>query len=103
MTIIPHRVKRRGHEYYELIDVRRINGKTVQKYVGYLRKDPNSKREIEPEELMPYIERLLKKGIGVDQVSPILKKLGIEYDVSNLTKITIENDLRLKRIFQRLR
>ena len=43
MTIIPHRVKRKGKEYYELIDVKRIGGKSVQKYVGYLGKDPKSK------------------------------------------------------------
>lgn len=103
MTLVTHKVKRRGKEYYELVDVKRVGGKVVAKYVGYLGKDPNSKREIEPEDLMPYVQRLLKKGIGVDQVSAILKKLGIEYDVSNLTKITIENDLRLKRIFLRLR
>lgn len=85
------------------MDVRRIGGKVVSRYVGYLGKDPNSKREVNPEDLMPYIQRLLKKGIGVDQVSPILKKLGIEYDASRLTKIIIENDLRLERIFLRLK
>ena len=66
LTLVTHKVKRRGKEYYELVDVKRIRGKVVAKYVGYLGKDPNSKKEIEPEELMPYIQRLLKKGIGVD-------------------------------------
>ena len=36
ITVILHGVK----EYYELIDVKRVNGKAVQKYVGYLRKNP---------------------------------------------------------------
>jgi len=41
MTTIP--VKRRsksGKVYYNLIDEKRVNGKVVQKYVGYLGKDP---------------------------------------------------------------
>jgi len=41
MTTIP--VKRRsksGKVYYNLIDEKRVNGKVVQNYVGYLGKDP---------------------------------------------------------------
>lgn len=41
MTIIP--VKRRsksGNAYYNLVDEKRLNGKVMQKHVGYLGKNP---------------------------------------------------------------
>ncbi|MEM3192149.1 MAG: hypothetical protein QW292_08690 [Candidatus Parvarchaeota archaeon] len=41
-----------------------MKGKVVQKYVGYLGKSPNSKNEIEPEEIMQYVQRLLSKNIS---------------------------------------
>ena len=46
MTVIPHKVKRQGKEYYELIDVKRVKGKTVQKYVGYLGRTRTQKRRL---------------------------------------------------------
>ena len=79
MTLRPRKVVRKdGKEYYELIDVKRVRGKTVQKYIGYLGKSPNSKNEIEPEILMQYVQRLLNKEIGQDEIGEILKKMGIE-------------------------
>ena len=36
MTVIPRKVRREHGEYWELVDVKRVNGKVVQKYVGYL-------------------------------------------------------------------
>ena len=53
------KVTRKGNDrvYYNLVDENRVNGKLVAKYVGYLRKDPNSKRELEPENLMSYVKR----------------------------------------------
>ena len=36
MTLIPHKVKRNGHEYCELVDERWVNDKPVIKYAGYL-------------------------------------------------------------------
>ena len=103
MTVIPHRVKRNGKEYYELIDVKRVRGKTVQKYVGYLGKSPNAKNEIEPEIVLQYLQRLLKKGISQEEIGEILKKMGIEYDTWPITKILIENDLKLQKVFLRLK
>jgi hypothetical protein len=50
--------------YHNLIDEKRVNGKVVQKYAGYLGKSPNSKKEIHPNDIMKYLERLLKKGIS---------------------------------------
>ena len=64
MTVIPRNVKREHGEYRELVDVKRVNGKVVQKYAGYLGKSLNSRNEIEPEEILKYVSRLLKKGIS---------------------------------------
>ena len=103
MTLVPHKVKRKGHEYYELVEEKWVNGKVVQKYVGYLGKSPNSKKEIEPEEIMKYVERMLDKRITQEKISEILKKIGIEYDAMPITKIIIENDLNLHKIFLKLK
>ena len=103
MTVIPHRVKRNGKEYYELIDVKRVRGKTVQKYIGYLGKSPNSRKEIEPEIVLQYLQRLLKKGVSQEDIDRILRSLGIEYDAWPVTKIIIENDLKLQKVFLRLK
>ena len=103
MTVIPHKVKRQGKEYYELIDVKRVRGKTVQKYVGYLGKNPNSKKEIEPGDLLLYITRLLDKNISQEDIDSILKKIGIEYDAWPITKIIIENDLKINKVFLKLK
>ena len=103
MTVIPLKVRREHGEYWELVDVKRVNGKVVQKYVGYLGKSLNSKNEIEPEEILKYISRLLKKGISQEEMDEILKKIGIEYDAWPITKIIIENDLKLKKVFLKLK
>ena len=52
---------------------------------------------------MKYLERLLKKGISQEEIGEILKKIGIEYDTWPITKILIENDLKLKKVFLRLK
>ena len=65
MTLRPKKVTRKnGKTYYSIVDEKRVNGKVVQKYVGYLGKSPNSKNEIEPGEIMKYLERLLNLSIG---------------------------------------
>ena len=92
MTVIPHKVKRNGKEYYELIDVKRVNGKTVQKYVGYLGKNPKSKIEVTPENILQYTERLLNLKLSQEEISSILGKIGIDYDAWPITNIIIEND-----------
>ena len=104
MTIIPvKRKSKSGNVYYNLVDEKRVNGKVVQKYVGYLGKSLNSKNEIEPEEILKYVSRLLKKGISQEEMDEILKKIGIEYDAWPITKIIIENDLKLKKVFLKLK
>ena len=103
MTVIPRKVKREHGEYWELVDEKRVNGKVVQKYVGYLGKSPNSKTEIEPEEIAKYILRLVNKGISQEEIDEILKKIGIDYDAWPITKIIIENDLKMKKVFLRLK
>jgi|GEM_PF-2535622 len=103
MTIVPHKVNRKGHEYYELIEEKWVNGKVVQKYVGYLGKDPKAKNEVRPGDILPYIERLLNMEISQEEIDQILKKIGIEYDAWPITKIIIENDLKLKKVFLKLK
>jgi hypothetical protein len=103
MTVIPRKIRREHGEYWELVDVRRVNGKVVQKYVGYLGKSLHSKNEIDPEKMMQYVQRLLKKGISQDSINQVLNKIGIEYDAWPITKIIIENDLRLEKVFLKLK
>ena len=104
MTIIPvKRKSKSGNVYYNLIDEKRINGKIVQKYVGYLGKSPNSKSEIEPKDILQYIERLLNMEISQEEINSILKKIGIDYDAWPITKIIIENDLKLNKLFLKLK
>ena len=103
MTLVPHKVNRKGHEYYELVEEKWVNGKVVQKYAGYLGKSPNSRKEIEPAEIMKYLERLLKKGISQEEIGEILKKMGINYDAWPITNIVIENNLKLQKIFLKLK
>ena len=46
---------------------------------------------------------MLKKGISQEDIDSILKKIGIEYDAWPITRIIIENDLKLQKIFLRLK
>ena len=103
MTVIPRKVKRKHGEYWELVDTRRVNGKVVQKYVGYLGKDPKAKSEINPEDILPYIERLISNGISQEEIGTILRKIGIDYDAWPITRIIIEHDLKLKKLFLKLK
>jgi arginyl-tRNA synthetase len=103
MTVIPRKVKRKHGEYWELVDEKRVNGKVVQKYAGYLGKSLKSKNEIEPEEIVKYVSRLLDKGISQEEIDQILKKIGIDYDAWPITKIIIENDLKMKKVFLKLK
>ncbi|MEM0133621.1 MAG: hypothetical protein QXU18_00110 [Thermoplasmatales archaeon] len=73
-----------------------MNGKIVQGYVGYLDKYPNSKNEIEPEEIVKYVERMWDKKISWQEISEILKKIGIEYDAMSITKAMILHQIFLK-------
>ena len=75
MTLIPHKVKRNGHEYYELVDERWVNGKPVIKYAGYLGKSLNSKTEVDPDQIVKYVSRLLRKGISQEEIDEILKNI----------------------------
>ncbi len=104
MTVIPvKRKSRSGKVYYNLVDEKRVNGKVVQKYVGYLGKSLNAKNEIEPGDTLPYVTRLISKGISQEEIDSILKKIGIEYDAWPITRIVIENDLKLKKLFLKLK
>jgi len=69
MTTIPvKRKSKSGKVYYNLIDEKRVNGKVVQKYVGYLGKDPKSKNEVKSRDILPYIERFLNIGISQEEI-----------------------------------
>jgi len=104
MTLIPvKRKSKSGKVYYNLVDEKRVNGKVVQKYAGYIGKSPNSKKEIDPDDIMKYLERLLKRGISQEEIDQILKKMGIEYDAWPITKIIIAHTMKLKKVFLKLK
>ena len=103
MTVIPRKVKRKHGEYWELVDEKRVNGKIVQKYVGYLGKNPKSKTEVTYGDILPYVNRLMDLKITDADILSVLKKIGIDYDTSPITKIMLENDRKLKKVFLRLK
>ena len=73
MIIIPKKINTKsGNSYYKLVDVKRVNGKIVQKYVGYLGKNPNSKKEINGKDILPNVERLLDIEITDVEIKDIL-------------------------------
>ena len=104
MAIVLKKIKRpNGKEYYNLVDVRRVNGKVVTKYVGYLGKSPKSIQELTPEQLLPYVRRLIDTELTDVEMQHILKKMGVETDVWPITKIIIENDMKLKKLLLRFK
>ncbi len=104
MAILPKRVKRpNGREYWNLVEVKRVRGKVVTKYLGYLGKTPNSKQELTPELLFPYVTRLLRLDLTDVELLSILKKMGLTVDVWPITKIVLENDRHLQKLFLRLK
>ena len=92
-----------GKEYYKLYEVKRVNGKVRTKYVGYLGKNPNSKKEITGKDVLTYVERLLNVEISDSEIMDILKKIGIDCDISPITKIILENDRKLGKTFMRIK
>lgn len=103
MTKTIHKTIKNGSTYYHVMDERWVNGKPVRKYIGYLGKSPNSMKEIEPGEVMKYLERLLKKGMSQEEIDQMLKQMGIEYDAWPITSIVMENNLRLQKVFLKLK
>ncbi len=104
MSITVRKEKRKnGKEYYKLYKPKRVNGKPVTKYIGYLGKNPGSKKEITGKDILPYVERLQDIEILDTEIKDILKKIGIDCDISPITKIVLENDRKLKRTFLMLK
>lgn len=104
MTIvIVKRKSKSGRVYYNLVDEKRVNGKVVQRYVGYLGKDPKSKSEITFGEVLPYVTRLMDLEISDAEIHNVLKKIGIDADISPITKIVLENDRKLRKTFLRIK
>ncbi len=99
------RMERRanGKVYYKLYEVKRIKGKVKTKYVGYLGKDPMSKIEITYGDILPYVTRLMDLEITDVEIHQILKKIGIDVNISPIIKIVIENDRKLKKTFLRIK
>jgi hypothetical protein len=83
--------------------VRRVKGKVVTKYVGYLGKSPGSKVELTGKDIFPYVERLLDAEIPDSDIRDILKKIGIDCDISPITKIILESDRKLGKTFLRIK
>ncbi len=104
MAFCLKKIKRaNGCEYYNLVEVKRVHGKVVTRYVGYVGKTPKSKQELTPEKILPYVARLLSLDLTDIDVVTVLKKMGVEMDVWPITKIVIENDRHLHRLFLRLK
>ena len=55
-----------------------MNRKVLQKYVGYLGKDPKSKSEITFGDILPYVTRLMDLEITDAGIHDVLKKIGLD-------------------------
>ena len=104
MSITVRKEKRgNGKVYYKLYESKRVNGKPTTKYIGYLGKSPGSKVEITGEEVLQYVFRLMKKDLTDVEIGDILHKIGINCDIEPITKIVIENDRKLNKLYVRLK
>ncbi|QRF76102.1 hypothetical protein Thermo_01617 [Thermoplasmatales archaeon] len=103
MTKTINKRMKNGHAYCTLMDETWVDGKPKRKYIGYLGKNPKAKNVVDPEDILPYVVRLIKKGIGQEEINEILKKIGIEYDAWPITKIIIESDLNLNKLLLKLK
>lgn len=104
MSITVRKERRKnGKEYYKLYESKRVNGKPVTKYIGYLGKNPGSKTDLAGKDILPYVERLLNIEISDAEIKDILGKIGIDCDISPITKIILENDRKLGKTFIRLK
>ena len=104
-TLVVKKVTRKGNErvYYSLVDEKRVTGKVVQKYVGYLGKDPKSKSEVTFGDILSYVTRIMDLDITDSGIHDVLKNMGIDSNVKPIIKIVLENDRKLKKIFLRIR
>ena len=68
-----------------------------------LGKSPKSIQELTPEQLLPYVRRLIDTELTDVEMQHILKKMGMETDVWPITKIIIENDVKLKKLLLRFK
>ncbi|EQD29629.1 hypothetical protein B1B_18675, partial [mine drainage metagenome] len=73
------------------------------KYVGYLGKSLKSKTEVKPEDILKYVERLLNLEVSQEEINSILRKIGIEYDAWPITRIIIDHDLKLEKLFLKVK
>jgi hypothetical protein len=104
MSITVRKERRKnGKEYYKLYESKRVNGRPVTKYIGYLGKNPGSKIDLAGKDILPYVERLLNIEISDAEIKDILGKIGIDCDISPITKIILENDRKLGKTFIRLK
>jgi hypothetical protein len=49
------------------------------------------------------VDLLIKKKISQEETEDILKKIAIEYDARPITKVIIENDMKLEKVFLKLK
>ena len=103
MTLRVAKHSKKGRTYYDLWDQKRVHGKVLQKYVGYLGTSPKSKQEITPEQVYLYLRRMIDSGLTSEDADAILKRMGIAVDVTAIKKLIIENDLALRRLFLRVK
>jgi hypothetical protein len=59
LAVMLHMVGRIGRLYYQLIEVKMVEGKIVQKCVVYPGKIPKQKAEVKSGDIPQYAERLL--------------------------------------------
>jgi hypothetical protein len=103
MALVVAKKKTPSGEYYRLMEVKRVRGKVVSRYVAYLGKTPKSKQEITPEQVYLYLRRMIDSGLTSEDADAILKRMGIAVDVTAIKKLIIENDLALRRLFLRVK
>ncbi len=104
LSLTKHK-RKNGSVYYDLWDQKRVRGQVVRTYVGYVGSTPHSKVEVSPEALLTHVRRLLNVGITLADIDDVFRKLGLGTPptVRTLTRVIIENDLKLQKLFLRVK
>lgn len=104
MTLALKKVKgKKGNDYYHLVDTHWVKGKAVTKYVAYVGKSPKARVPLQPEQLLPYVSRLLRKDVTDDDIRKTLHLMGVTTDVWPISKILIENDRKVMELSLRFK
>lgn len=89
-------IKRGENTYYQEVENRWINGKTVQKHTRFIGKDKNSPSSIPLERAQfGYIAtRLMQGDLSANELMDMVERMGHHVDMKDLERIGLHYDLK---------